>query len=718
MFRLSLLLREKNRENSFTTQSRVESSNKSDNSRKTIKKQRASRNSNQQLRMMEEIGPESPLRHCDHNIANVEEETRNDNSKEIFGNEENVPENSFEGETLTKLQQRVFKRVRMGGTPYKRNTSRRFSSSNDASMSRLQNTKMNDDNQQENQPLMLDTASNLSFKKQNHERNLLDDYSKHGTEIFGTTSRHSIATTDAHEKDPRFHSKRTLERAQKALEREERLSLSSPTTLNRQLLRKAEMGDPSQVFLAPVMGPPSTASPWKKISEKIAGEHPCSAVKRSSFTEDTKEAIAAAQGAPGLTATSSQESSSSSAAPSSNTSSSASSMASDLVKRLVNSKKSEVPPQPVKARLPVRQNVRGTPVRIKPRGRSQDVQATDSGYASVAKLSAWLADDPTSTKKVRHVRRGANVISKSRNFEKDLEFVIAEESNITSGAVKDKKDWLKTVFSGDCDEEPHHRNDPNRHLMLMRTRPVNDDGCARSEFCVNDDAASAISVSNKKKWLENAFKKEGQSAKSDIGPLRESRDDVTSRAKKLWQQKSEKRLLDNPPSSAQKPPRVSAAASPWSKHHSVNHQSIASRTTPRKLTNDTIGSARASTPSYLATKANTAGATSSATKEPAAPSVARAQVEEDNAPVDFRAARELLIQRSKDNGNELKVASKVQRRTDKFERITQESKRRSSAMGLLKPTWSSDSGSDAPSDSYSKTFVENIAPKRSFDELP
>ena len=253
-------------------------------------------------------------------------------------------------------------------------------------------------------------------------------------------------------------------------------------------------------------------------------------------------------------------------------SSAASSMASTLVKRMVADKPLSITQKDAaKARLH-RQGIRGTPIRIKPRVRSQEVQATDSGYASVAKLSAWLADDPTSTKKVKHVRRGRNVISMSRKFEKDLEGVILEENNIATGAVKEKKNWLKSAFvheeDGDDssrhhDDSRHYHDHHDRHMMMMRTQPVNhlDDDCARSEFVVSNDAASSISVSDKKKWLQSAFKKEDQRggnhrqmsyARSDIGPTRENRDDVTSRAKQMWQQKSEKRLGIGPPSASKR----------------------------------------------------------------------------------------------------------------------------------------------------------------------
>ena len=84
-----------------------------------------------------------------------------------------------------------------------------------------------------------------------------------------------------------------------------------------------------------------------------------------------------------------------------------------------------------------------TPVRFKSR-MDEKVQATDNGYASVKELSAWLAGDPTANKTTRGcVRRGVNVINKSRMFEKDLEDVIIEEVGLHRGDVNDKKQWLE-----------------------------------------------------------------------------------------------------------------------------------------------------------------------------------------------------------------------------------------------------------------------------------
>ena len=120
--------------------------------------------------------------------------------------------------------------------------------------------------------------------------------------------------------------------------------------------------------------------------------------------------------------------------------------ANELTKHRAHKARTEVPPTPLpptsvagqrKLETPIAR-ARSTPVRIK--SRHSDVQATNEGYKSVAKLAAWLADDPTKNKKeILTLRRGANVIAKSRAFDKGLTNVIIEQHSIRSGSVLNRK---------------------------------------------------------------------------------------------------------------------------------------------------------------------------------------------------------------------------------------------------------------------------------------
>ncbi|EEC50213.1 predicted protein [Phaeodactylum tricornutum CCAP 1055/1] len=215
---------------------------------------------------------------------------------------------------------------------------------------------------------------------------------------------------------------------------------------------------------------------------------------------------------------------------------------------------------------------RQTPIRIKPQVKNDDVQATNDGYASVAKLSKWLADDPTKVKQTIHLRRGANVIAKSRVFDKGLANVIVEDHRIRQGSVADKA----SMFAS---------------LKAHRSNCLSEDA---------DETSSMISASHS-------------------GPVR------------------------------QPPP-------------------------PSKL-------------------------------------------EEDITPVDFQTARRKLVERSKDNGNDVSILSKVSRRKAKIETKEKEVSRRMSLAPqelLTKSSWDENSLG-----SYVKKSVpEEMAARKTLEELP
>jgi hypothetical protein len=347
-----------------------------------------------------------------------------------------------------------------------------------------------------------------------------------------------------------------------------------------------------------------------------------------------------------------------------------------------------------------------TPLRSIRSIRKEEVKATDEGYASVAKLSEWLASDPTSTRKKKHVRRGRNVILKSRQFEKDQEDIIIVENNISRGAVQDKKKWLQSAFR--AAEEELHDDDTSsmvsgggryakseiaggaasyyntsrfREVSRAKTSSVSD---SQSEI-ITDDAASSLSVADKKDWLKNAFSssktttftspaKQGYAkAHTDVMHGRgQTRDEVASRAKMRFKERSNRKLLDAPT------PTKSS--------------------TPSKCDNGMAceQEERANPPTNLTL-----------------------QIEEDTTPVDFRAARDALVERSKMNGHKVQVVNKVYLRKKKYEKLEQEARRKSSPHGLLKPSWDiADPSTGRPSNVYDKKFVSDIAPKKSFEELP
>jgi len=296
-------------------------------------------------------------------------------------------------------------------------------------------------------------------------------------------------------------------------------------------------------------------------------------------------------------------------------------------------------------------------------GSPENVQATDDGYASVAKLSKWLANDPTRRQtKLKPLRRGANVIAKSRKFDKGLAARIVEEENLAHGHVSSRAEWLE--------------------------KQSNSSTTGTEEGSVV--AASTYSVQDKRKWLNEAFLNETtrsvvERAQSEIVS---SRDGVSSRAKELWRTKR----------SAAKSPKKQAP------------ESIVEETT-ENLTIETEQDDAAeqsipkvSTPETLGTEAMSVDE-----------SVAEPEKRDDeqdakpsSPPVDFKSAKRLLMERSRTNGhNVFDMTSQVQRRRAKFEKMAP----KETSLGKAQRN-------RCTSRNYVKSYVADICPKKGFEELP
>ena len=369
-------------------------------------------------------------------------------------------------------------------------------------------------------------------------------------------------------------------------------------------------------------------------------------------------------------------------------------------------------------------------LRLQKQQANRDVQATDEGYASVAKLSQWLASDPTSTKKKKQVRRGANVISKSRKFEKDQENVIIVENHISRGAVSDKKQWLQNAFrSEDGHDDDERRSEVSSSIAssrytksevgirriaapsfastmetqshAFRNNSPAEHGqrysSAQSEI-ITDDAASSLSVADKKDWLKNAFKNnQKMAAPSSAGvPPRsygysKAQTDIVHdrlelgsgsaasvRAKMRFKERSARKLHSSPMKSPNPQPAV--------QEKNTNHKPpVESAQNDEEITDSKM-----------------------------------AICLEDTTSVNFKAARESLIGRSMQNGQKVEAATKVQQQKNKLEKLEVKNRRKSDMNGpLKKPTWDCvQSSSRRPSTVYEKKYVPDIAPKKSFEDLP
>lgn len=441
----------------------------------------------------------------------------------------------------------------------------------------------------------------------------------------------------------------------------------------------------------------------------------------------------------------------------------------------------------------------------------EQVKATDEGYASVADLSKWLASDPTSAKKKKHVRRGRNVIMKSRQFEKDQENVIIVENSISRGAVKDRQKWLQGAFHhqhNDDDDGASSVASSHHHDRYARTEIAGGTGTFsfnrvrlveaaakaaskvgnNNKFCVQDDsqseiitddAASSLSVAAKKDWLKSAFSSSSGSgggnnnnnkgiagtmkmssntntsspAKHAFPPRAQtdvmygrgtSRNEAASRAKLRFKERSARKLLFN--SSPQRASIVPSDRTPIPDMEQscapiVERGDRLVGGSDRKVVASNRSSRRASTTSTSFNPKFTADTEKAAVNAPSGvewcdwPAVegrdadhslervvepSRDAVVEDDTHVDFRAARAAVLQRGKTNGHKMQVVNKVYLRKQKYEKIEEESRRKSSVHGLVqKPSWDLvDPTTGRPNNSYERHFVSDVAPKKSFEDLP
>lgn len=400
-----------------------------------------------------------------------------------------------------------------------------------------------------------------------------------------------------------------------------------------------------------------------------------------------------------------------------------------------------------------------TPVRIKTH--TSNVQATNNGYASVKQLSKWLADDPTSKKTTKGcVRKGINIIKKSRAFEKGLGDVIVEEAGLEMDHVSKRKDWLRNAFDdGDDNSEPVQETrvaDKKKWLSQAFDEPKDADDIKQTVSMNDMDTRSAISVSDKKDWLSNAFTKE-TGTPLDEGLETKSSIDVTD--KKRWLENAFKKNKNNDGGVADGGsalPSTSSAAEPAKKRWREHSKRRLVAETPRRQTLEEKSTQQAVVPERRSTidgpeqapaKAAVPAPSSVRSTRVSAPRVnlpapapssvrstrvsaarvnlpvnlpqeAKDEQDEEEKPLDFRAARDKLLKRSAANGNPLKVRTKVDMRRAKFEKWEKELQRGCGPKGLLKTSWEQGAEEALPSTSYSKTFQENHVPRKSLCELP
>ena len=352
---------------------------------------------------------------------------------------------------------------------------------------------------------------------------------------------------------------------------------------------------------------------------------------------------------------------------------------------------------------------RSTPVCIRIKTTPpEDVQATNEGYASVAKLSKWLANDPTSTKKVKQLRRGANIIAKSRKFDKVLANAEVEQI-IPRNCVTHSKILLQQALS---------RDDGDDDCASLKSLQPTKNGDDHPDWKKLGTTAS-MSVAEKKKWLSSAFHSNETTpvdeavhssfpvtkARTEI--LSSRNNDIGSLAKEKWR----KRTPTKPPSYVSTPNKVLPIK--MDDHLKDNTKTEATAN---------IKSMEATVTSNMETvKRHNGGSSHLTESDRCAVGIAtdnkQVQTEADGV-VDFHLARQILVQRSKANGNDVELLSSFKLRKAKFQTLEKEANRRKSSIAsssIKKTSWEKGESTDG---AYTKKLKDDVAPKKSLTDLP
>jgi hypothetical protein len=353
----------------------------------------------------------------------------------------------------------------------------------------------------------------------------------------------------------------------------------------------------------------------------------------------------------------------------------------------------------------------------KPATIKNEVEATNEGYASVEKLCKWLADDPTNTnKKSQPLRRGANVLAKSRAFDKGLVHTIAAEHKIKQGSVSHHKKQLETRVHVAATTNSSSINIGSRRETVGGMRPERKTwapvvpvapkpAVATSETVTRSDEVDTHAEASKQQWRDRVQQAKMQPSKilqqSKMQQLKPKTQqpqpkDTGTLAMKVAaaaDDEEEEEDVDDDRSEVGSSVTVVAAKPQPPGSNSSSSQLLESILTDHE--NDNEASMFIDTPSEC----------SQATVEASMPPTSSSKCS-----LDFRQVREIAVKRSESNGSAEEV---VQLRKKKFEQIQKDLRRKTGTYGLLKASWEGEEGGN-----YVKKYVSDIPPKRALHELP
>ena len=408
-------------------------------------------------------------------------------------------------------------------------------------------------------------------------------------------------------------------------------------------------------------------------------------------------------------------------------------------------------------------NNRSTVVRVdKPSFRKFNVEATDDFSASVAKLSKWLASDPTKKKKdYMLVRKGNNVVDKSQTYEtQDLEACLRKKLNIPIGTVANKmktwqcessetssgsgpkvesneKGFVEEAISNQIDEgclEHGSRTDTveefRRRLLENSSYDTQESPqtmSMTSSYDTDDSARPTSMIEGRRQWLMEALghKTEGVQVETSTehefeaveakASRDEQGDDACSSKGTQSTQESSGGHLDDRQKHIKQVLQLHLGK--------IDSSAVCAKeinTGAREIHLSGLGDGRGNGDTVSSTTTLTPNRDEGVNDKPiVAEEVEGASDLCNDVALDRPSMLEAVERWSiKDRVSEMKLITQVQMRKEKLERMEKEFKRRSGPYGLLKPTWKKNKGEGKPSDGYTKGFHGNVAPKKTLAELP
>lgn len=306
-----------------------------------------------------------------------------------------------------------------------------------------------------------------------------------------------------------------------------------------------------------------------------------------------------------------------------------------------------------------------------PNFRKLNVEATDDFVAPVAKLSQWLASDPTKPKKeFLTVRKGNNIIAKSNTFEKQTIAFGTKKQMLQEVAEKKVVTDNRKQFEEGVGKESFKKTAVEAEKVIMEAKVVvATEASTEPEVDAVTEAVAAISVAVVDKEVVSADAQ--LEAMEELAEVKVAEASIVDTAEKMAETESQEVAV------------VEEKATEKKEETAVTKFAVAEKVAAVEK--------KVASPAFVV-------------KKKATPPVVADEKTFEQAKAEF------------DSGK----PSSVQLRKQKIEEMEREARRRANnPYGLMKSSWKRPHPSRGlPSDAWKRTFQGNLPPKKTFAELP